>query len=175
MRRLGLLLLVCLVLAGCGALSDQTTVHTRLADAGYTGISTYHRTHNGTDRFEVTASSTDGTKTTEQLAEVVWDSYPQHVDQLSVTLNGTGEVYSAEELQQAFGDPQVTVKPDDDADVGRTIVTWLIVGAVVFLLLIAGVIILVVVLVRRSRRREQQPHQVYLTNPPPPPGWPPAS
>ncbi|ANZ39139.1 hypothetical protein BBK82_26765 [Lentzea guizhouensis] len=173
MRRLGLLLLVCLALAGCGALSDQTTVHTRLADAGYTNVSTFHGTNNGTDRFEVSASSSDQEKTTEQLAEAVWNSYPQHVDQLTVTLNGTSEVYSAEQLQQAFGDRHVTVKPDDDAATDRTILTWLAVAAGVFLLLVTGAVVLVVVLVRRSRRRKQQPHQVYLANPPP--GWPPAA
>ena len=172
MRRLGLFLLLCLALAGCGALEDQTTVHSRLTDAGYTNVSTYHRTHNGTDRFEVTASSADQTRTADEIAEIVWDSYPQHVDEVAVALNGTGEVYTAEQLQEAFGDRQVTVKPDDDADVGRTIATWLIVGAVVFLLFVVGVIVLIVVLTRRSRRRRQQQQPYY---PPPPPGWPPAA
>ncbi|KOV84492.1 hypothetical protein [Nocardia sp. NRRL S-836] len=178
MRRLGLLLLLCLALTGCDMLNDQTTLHFRLAEAGYTTLSSYHSISGEIDHFEVTASSADRTRTTEQLAEVVWDAYPQHVDHLSVTLNGTSEVYSAEQLQQAFGDRQVTEKPDDDAEVNRTIMTWLTVAAVVVLLVLSGWLVLVGLRSHGSPRRGQQPptpqqtpprHNVYLVNPPPGP------
>jgi hypothetical protein len=172
MRRLGPLLLLFLALAGCGVIGDLATLQARLEDTGLTNVSTFHETVDGDDRLEVTADSSDAARTTDQIAEVVWDSYPQHVDQVSITLNQAYEVYSADQLQQAFGDRQVAVKADDDADVGTTIVTWLVVAAVVFLLFIAGVITLVVVLVRRSHRRGQQRQPYY---PPPPPGWPPAA
>ena len=173
MRRLALLLLLlCSALVGCGVIGDLADLQARLTDAGYTGVNTNHMSTNGTDRLEVTARSNDPAKTTDEIAEIVWDSYPQHVDQVWVGLNETYETYSADDLRAAFGERQVTEKPDDDADVGRTIVTWLIVAAVVFLLFLAGVIVLVVFLVRRSNRRKAQQQPYY---PPPPPGWPPAA
>ncbi|MFC3897608.1 hypothetical protein ACFOWZ_39545 [Lentzea rhizosphaerae] len=172
MRRVAPLLLLCLALAGCGLIGDLASLQARLTDAGYTNVSTDHSSINGTDRLEVTASSDDPAKTVEQIAEIVWDSYPQHVDQVSIALNETYEVYTADALREAFGERLVAEKPDDDADVGRTIVTWLIVAAVVFLLFVAGLVVLIVFLVRRSNRRRAQQQPYY---PPPPPGWPPAA
>jgi hypothetical protein len=170
MRRLALLLLLCAGLAGCGVISDLADLQTRLKDAGYSGISTDHGSINGSDRLEVRASSSDPAHSTDQIAEIVWDSYPRHLDQVSVALNGTHEVYSADDLRKAFGERQVTERPDDD---GRTVVTWLIVAAAVFLLFLVGLVVLIVFLVRRSRRRTVQ--QFPPQNPPqyPPPGWQP--
>ncbi|MGW6931345.1 hypothetical protein ACWGE0_14895 [Lentzea sp. NPDC054927] len=168
MKRLALLLFLAATLAGCGVISDMADLQVRLKDAGYTSVSTDHGSVNGSDRLEVRAASSDPGHSTDQIAEIVWDSYPQHLDQVSVTLNGTYEVYSEDDLNKAFGDRQVTEKPDDDADTTRTIVTWLIVGAVVFLLFLVGLIVLIVFLVRRSRRTKTQQY-------PPPPGWPPAA
>ena len=167
MRRLALLVLLCATLVGCAAIADLAGLQTRIQDAGYTNVSLYHRSNNGTDIVEITASGSSPDK----IAEIVWDTYPEHVDQVAITLNGNQEVYSEAQLRDAFGDRAVTEKPDDDTDVMKSIVTWLIVGVVVFLLLIVGVIILVVVLVRRSRRRKAQQPPYY---PPPPPNWPPA-
>jgi hypothetical protein len=157
MRRLALLLLLCVTLAGCAAIADLAALQTRVQDAGYQNISLYHRSNNGTDLLEITASGSGP----DRVAEIVWDTYPEHVDQLSITLNGTQKVYSEAELREAFGERQVTEKPDDDTDVMKSVITWLIVGAVVFLLFLVGMIVLIVVLVRRSRRRKAQ-H----------PGWP---
>ena len=160
MRRFALFVLLCAALAGCGAIADLASLQTALQDAGYTNVSLYHRSNNGTDVLEISASGPDP----DQIAEIVWDTYPEHVDQVAITLSGTQTVYTEAELRDTFGDRAVTEKPDDDTDVMKSIVTWLIVGAVVFLLLIVGVIILVVVLVRRSNRRKAQQ----------PPNWPPA-
>lgn len=157
MRRLALLVLLCATLAGCAAIADLASLQTRVQDAGYRNVSLYHRSNNGTDLLEITASGSGP----DQVAEIVWDTYPEHIDQLSITLNGTQKVYSEAELREAFGERQVTEKPDDDTDVMKSVITWLIVGAVVFLLFLVGMIVLIVVLVRRSRRRKQ-PH----------PGWP---
>jgi hypothetical protein len=159
MKRLGLLLLLCTALVGCGAITDMADLQTRLKDAGYTGVSTDQGTVNDVTRLEVRASSTDAAHSTKQIAEIVWDTYPQHVDQVSVVLNTSQEVYSADELRSAFGEREVAEKPAED--VGGTIVTWLIVGAVVFLLFLAGLIVLIVFLVRRSRRMQQYPPPPY--------------
>ena len=168
MRRLALLVLLCATLVGCAAIADLANLQIKIEDAGYTNVSLYHRSNNGTDLLEITASGSDP----DQIAEIVWDTYPEHVDQVAITLGGTQQVYSEADLSEAFGERQVTVKPDDETDVMKSIVTWLIVAAVVFLLLVIGVIILVVVLVRRSRRRKAQQPPYYP--PPPPSGWPPA-
>jgi hypothetical protein len=169
MRRLALLALLCVTLVGCAAIADLAGLQTRIEDAGYRNVSLYHRSNNGTDILELTASGSDPAHDHEGLAEIVWDTYPEHLDHLSITLNGTQEVYDEADLREAFGERQVTEKPDDDADVMKSLVTWLIVGAIVFVLFVVGVIILVVVLVRRSNRRKAQQMQQY-----PPPGWPPA-
>jgi hypothetical protein len=162
MRRLALLVLLCATLVGCAAIADLATLQTHIQDAGYKNVSLYHRSDNGTDLLEITASGSDPDK----VAEIVWDTYPEHVDQVSITLNGTQKEYSEADLRSAFGERQVTEKPDDDTDVMKSVLTWLIVGAAVFLLLVVGLIILIVVLVRRSRRRRApQPYH---------PGWPPA-
>lgn len=163
MKRLALLLILGLALAGCGAVTDMTDLQTRLKDTGYTGIATDQGTVNGVTRLEVRASSSDPAHSTKHIAELVWDSYPQHVDQISVVLNNSQEVYSEKALRTEFGERGVTEKAAED--VGRTVVTWLLVAAVVFLLFLAGLIFLIVFLVRRSRRRAPR----Y----PPPPGWSP--
>jgi hypothetical protein len=152
MRRFALFVLLCATLVGCAAIADLASLQTRIQDAGYQNVSLYHRSNNGTDLLEITASGSDP----DQVAEIVWDTYPEHVDQVSITLNGAETVYSEADLRDAFGERQVTEKPDDDTDVMKSLVTWLIVGAAVFLLLAIGLIILIVVLVRRSRRRKAQ-------------------
>ncbi|MFS8095654.1 hypothetical protein LFM09_00785 [Lentzea alba] len=166
MRRLALLVLLCASLVGCAAIADLANLQIRIEDAGYTNVSLFHRSNNGTDLLEITATGSDP----EKVAEIVWDTYPEHVDQVAITLSGTPKVYTEAELQAAFGDRAVTEKPDDDSDIMKSIMTWLIVGVIVFVLLIAGVIVLVVVLVRRSNRRKAQQQPYY---PPPPPGWQP--
>jgi hypothetical protein len=168
MRRVALFVLLCAALAGCGAIADLATLQTRVQDAGYTNVRVQHRSNNGTDTLEITASATDPAQDNQQIAEIVWDTYPEHVDRVSITLNGSQQVYTEADLRDALGERQVTEKPDDDTDVMRSIITWLIVGVVVFLLLAVGVIILVVVLIRRSRRRKAQQPLYH------PPGWPPA-
>lgn len=159
MRRFALFVLLCAALAGCAVLDNVLSLRTRVQEAGYTNVSVFHRTHNGTDTLEITASAEDPAHDAEQVAEIVWDTYPEHVDKLSIMLNGSRQNYAEADLRDAFGERQVTEKPEDDAAVMKSVMTWLIVGLVVFLLLIVGVIILIVFLVRRSRRKAQQPHK----------------
>ncbi|GAB2867769.1 hypothetical protein GCM10027200_80220 [Lentzea nigeriaca] len=164
---MALLVLLCATLVGCAAIADLATLQSHIQDAGYKNVSLHHRSHNGTDFLEITASGSDPDK----VAEIVWDTYPEHLDHVSITLNGTQKDYSEADLRSAFGERQVTEKPDDDTDVMKSVITWLIVGAVVVLLLVAGVIILIVMLVRRSdRRKARQPH-----HPGRPPAGPPPS
>ncbi|HEX8865847.1 MAG TPA: hypothetical protein VF821_09350 [Lentzea sp.] len=167
MRRFALFVLLCAALAGCGAIADLASLQTRLQDAGYQNVSMYHHSDNGTDTLEITAAGSDPDK----AAEIVWDTYPEHLDHLSITLSGSGKAYTEAELRDAFGERQVTEKPDDDTDIMKSLVTWLIVAAVVFLLIVIGVIVLIVVLVRRSRRRRAQQPPLYP--PQPPQAWPP--
>ncbi|MGI5506514.1 hypothetical protein [Lentzea sp. CA-135723] len=157
MRRLALFVLLCAALAGCGVLGDIADLQTRLTDAGFSSVSTNHSSTNGVDRVDVSATAQDETKVPDDVAEIVWDTYPRHVDELSVSVNGIYGNYTEDELRATFGERGVTEKADDDADVGRTIVTWLIVAAVVFVLFVIGVIVLIVFLVRRTRRRRMPP------------------
>lgn len=152
MRRLALLVLLCATLAGCAAIADLAALQTRIESAGYQNVTLHHRSDNGTDLLQIRASGPDP----DQVAEIVWNTYPEHVDEVSITLDGTATTYSEAELRDAFGERQVTEKPDDDTDVMKSVVKWLIIGAVAFALLVVGLIILIVVLVRRSRRRGPQ-------------------
>ncbi|MDT7788404.1 MAG: hypothetical protein QOF58_6823 [Pseudonocardiales bacterium] len=167
MRRLALFVLLCAALTGCASLADLATLQSRLQSEGYQKVSVYHRSNNGTDTLEISASGSDPDK----VAEIVWDNYPEHLDRLAITLDGAGKRYTEADLREAFGERQVTEKPDDDAAVANTIVTWLVVGVVAFLLLGAGAIILVVVLMRRARHRKAQQYaqqqQPYYYQPPP--------
>lgn len=165
MKRLALLLLLCTALAGCGVITDMADLQTRLTDAGYTGVSTNQGSVNGVDRLEVRAAGSDPRHSTDSIAELVWETYPQRLDQVSITLNEAHEVYKEEDLRAAFGARGAAEKAAED--VSRT---WLIVGVVVFLLFLAGLVGLIVFLVRRSRRQTVPPQY-----PPqyPPPGWTP--
>ncbi|MEV6236804.1 hypothetical protein [Lentzea sp. NPDC051838] len=164
MRRLALFVLLCAALTGCAAIADLATLQTRIHDTGYENVSLYHRSNNGVDTLEITANGPDP----DEVAQIVWDTYPEHIDHLSITLPGGQTTYTEAELRDTFGERQVTEKPDDDTDVTKTLVTWLIIGGVAFLLLVLGVIILIVVLVRRSRRKAQQQPYPHLPYPPPP-------
>ncbi|KJK47793.1 hypothetical protein UK23_19355 [Lentzea aerocolonigenes] len=152
MRRFALFVLLCAALTGCASLADLATLQSRIQHEGYQKVSVYHRSNNGTDTLEISASGSDPDK----VAEIVWDTYPEHLDRLVITLDGTGKRYTEADLREAFGERQVTEKPDDDADVTKTIVTGVVVAAVTFLLLGAGAVVLVVVLMRRARHRKAQ-------------------
>ncbi|MEU0878372.1 hypothetical protein ABZ345_07240 [Lentzea sp. NPDC005914] len=165
MRRFALFVLLCAALVGCGAIADLATLQARIQDAGYKNVSLYHRSHNGTDTLEITASAENPALDDERIGKIVWETYPEHIDKLTITLNGSKNTYAEATLRDTFGERQITEKPDDDTDVMKSLFTWLIVGVVVFLLLGIGVIVLIVVLVRRSRHNSP---------PPPPPAWPPA-
>ena len=164
MRRFALFVLLCAALVGCGALDDVLSLRTRIQNDGYTNVSVFHQSHNGTDTLEITASAEDPAHDDERIGKIVWDTYPEHIDKLAITLNGSKNTYAEATLRDTFGERQVTEKPDDDAAAMKSVITWLIVGVVVFLLLGIGVIILVVMLIRRSRRNSP---------PPSPPAWPP--
>ena len=164
MKRLALLLLFCTALAGCGVVNDMADLQSRLTDAGYTRVSTNQGAVNGTNRVEVRATGAGPRHSTDQIAEIVWNTYPQRLDQVSITLNESREVYKEDDLRATFGERAVAERPAED--VGRTIVTWLIVGAVVFLLFLAGLVVLIVFLVRRSRPGQEARRAEHIADPP---------
>ncbi|MET9629676.1 hypothetical protein ABZX92_19645 [Lentzea sp. NPDC006480] len=108
MRRLALFVLVCATLAGCGALDDVLSLRTRIQGDGFTNVSVFHRSHNGTDTLEITASAADPAHDDERVAKIVWNTYPEHIDKLAITLNGSKNTYAEATLRDTFGERQVT-------------------------------------------------------------------
>lgn len=163
LRRLAPLLLCIAVVGGCASLGDVMDLSKRVQDAGYRDVSVNHSSNNGFDSLSISASGKSGADP-DEIGRIVWDTYPEHIDELRLDLDGKPLVATEAQLRSAFGDRKVTEKPDDDEAAAKQIVMWVGIGIAVFLLLVIGVIILIIVLVRRSKRRRM---------PPPPPQYPP--
>lgn len=179
MKRLAVVLLCLLVATACGALTEVMNLSKRINDAGYSNVSVNHNTSNGFDTVIITATGGPEGGNGEDIARLVWDTYPAEVDKVVLTLNGEEYSGTAEELEKAFGPRKI--QPDPDNSFGKTVMWWIIGIGVFVLLLIIGVIVLIVVVVRRNRRRRaaqhqyppQYPHQQYPPQQFPPQQYPP--
>lgn len=172
-RRLVAVLLCLLVAAGCGALTEVMNLSKRINDLGYSNVSVNHNTTNGFDTVSITAAGGPEGGNGEDIARMVWDTYPAEVDKVVLTLNGEEYSGTAAELEKAFGPRKI--QPDPDNSFGKSALWWIIGIGVFVLLAIVGVIILVVVLIKKGRRRQsmpQHPYQPYPPNQPQPPNQP---
>ncbi len=157
-----LLLLLGLVLAGCGVVRGAVSTIRALDTAGFKASDI--QPGDGTDTWVVNVrkDTEDLDAAAAEAAGVVWRELPLRIEQLRVTCgNGFGGrgTFSADraELERRFGarDPDLD-RGINDSDV-RTLVLVLVGLVVVGLLVLAGIIVLIVVLVRRSRRRNPPP------------------
>ncbi|WP_367130244.1 hypothetical protein [Saccharothrix sp. HUAS TT1] len=172
--RLLVVLLCCLVAAGCASLAELMSLSKRVEDAGYTAVSVNHNTTNGFDAVTISAenaSEPDDDGLT--IARLVWETYPDEVDQLVVAVNGESRSATNRELEQLFGARKIAPGSDGGSNVGAVVAVVLGVG-------LLGVIVLLIVLSRRGRRRRieesrQPPHPAmpYPMTPPPHPMTPP--
>lgn len=164
-RRLSAVLLCLLVVAGCGALTEVVNLSSRIKDAGYSDVQANHNVSNGFDTVSITARGGPADGDGEDIARLVWDTYPAEVDQLVLHLNGKEYAATNAELEKAFGPRKI--RPDPDNAISGTSILWWLVGIGLFLLLLVGGLITILVVVMRKRRRRQMAMQ-----PPPPPPYP---
>ena len=130
---------------------------TRIQRAGYSNVEVFHNFGSGVSS-EVTVDAGVGRgepppEGQEEIAEIVWTTYPRRFDLLTVTLAGDLESFERSELTALFGerDPTLDEREFSD-DLTSGIRTAAIVGGLVALV----AVVVVVVLVRRSRRRRAQ-------------------
>lgn len=156
--RLLAVLLCVLVAAGCASLAELANLGSRIQAKGYTGISVRHNTSNGFDTLAVAAYHVDRRDDDgETIFRLVWDTYPEEVDRVVVTVNDKTRTATAEELHKAYGPREVQL---DGGSGSGTVVAWILLVA---FLAVGGLVIAVIVRRRRRRRREQ-------AMPPYPPG-----
>jgi hypothetical protein len=170
---LGAVLIFAVALGGCAILRDITELNGRIERAGYTDVSTNHSTVNGLTTITITANTVASRRAesedVEEIAKIVWETYPRDFDRLQIELNGRqADELTRDDLEAALGPRPAQLVRDDN-----TLMIVLIVVLSVFLVLIAAIVLIVILLVRRQSRRARQmrPNAPYPG--PAPPGWPP--
>lgn len=163
-----LLGIVALALAAgaCSTLDELFQLEERIEREGYRVTNVFHEDFGrGANEVQVDAESNrgqEGAAGRDEIAEIVWTTYPRRFQTVAITLDGDLEVLSRGELQERFGPrPERLDEEEFNDEVNETIRTGAIAGAIA-LAVIAVAVVLIVRRVRR-RRRERMP-------PPPPPG-----
>ncbi len=175
---------VVLLGAGCSTVNELIQLSERIERRGYDAVSVFHEDF-GTGRNEVQVDAASGRglgppQGLDDIAEVVWDTYPRRFDSIAVTLDGQSELYDRSELQEQFGvrDERLDEKEFGDEVTGA--IRGVAIGAAVFLVLVVVLVVVIIVLVRRRRQRRPPPppnpfggYGPPAWRPPPPPAAPP--
>jgi hypothetical protein len=166
---------------GCGAVSELIQLEERIERAGYEVDSTFHDDFGtSTNEVQVEASTGRGQEPpdgNDEIAGIVWETYPRQFDVVFVDLDGNGQRYSRADLQEQFGvrDERLDERAFGD-DIQEGIRSVAIAAAVVVGIGLVA-IVTTVVLLRRRRSQNPPPPPGYSTGgwypPPPPPGPPP--
>jgi hypothetical protein len=172
-----LALLGALAVAGCSAVTELVELGERIERRGYRNVETFHDDFaTATNEVQVQASVGRGQEPpdgNDEIAGIVWETYPRRFDSVRVELGGEVVQYSREDLQTVFGprDERLDEREFSD-DVQGGIRT---VGIVALAVLAVGGGLLTWFLVRRSRRKRNQPPPWGYGPPPggygPPGGW----
>jgi len=112
-RRLAILALAVVALAGCGRAEGVRGTRRVLEEAGYRNVHIDLRTGSGIGVARVDTASGPAPET---AARVIWETLPVHFDQLIVAVGGQTTPYSYEELTGRFGprDPSHDGKQIDE-------------------------------------------------------------
>ena len=147
-------LLSLLLIGGCASLGDVMALSGRIKDAGFTDVSVNHNTKDGFDSLIISANGPADAKP-DDIGRIVWDTYPEHIDELRLTLNGKAATATEAQLKEQYGERKIALKPDDDEAAAKRVI--MLVGGIIagVMLVLLGVIVLIVVLVRRNRRTRQ--------------------
>jgi len=148
---------------GCGAVGELLQLQERIEREGYRNVSTFHEDFGSSaNEVQVDASTGRGEPPpagNEEIAGVVWRTYPRRFDRVVVTLDDRGEVFTRTDLEATFGPRAEQLDEREFSDDLREGIRGVAIGALIFLGLGVAAIITTVVLLRRRRRR----------NPPAPP------
>ena len=150
-RRLAVLALALVALAGCGRAQGVADTRRALEGAGYRQVDIDLRAGSGIGVARVDAAP--GGPPAETAAAVIWETLPVRFDQLIVAVDGATTPFSYEELAGRFGarEPSLDGKQVDEQVVrsGVTLMLLLSAGA----LLSVGVVVLTGVAVIRATKR----------------------
>ena len=100
-RRLGILALALVALAGCGRAQGVADTRRALEDAGYRDVHVDLRAGRGIGVARV--DTAPGGPAPETAARVIWETLPVSFDQLIVAVGGATTPFSYEELTSRFG------------------------------------------------------------------------
>jgi hypothetical protein len=168
--------------AGCGAVTELLQLEERIEREGYEVDGVFHDDFGrGRNEVEVEAATGRGEEPTagnEEIAGIVWTTYPRRFDRVRVVLDGEEVGFTRGDLQESFGPRPAQLDErefQDDVEAGIRNVA---IGAAIGLVIVVGGVILLVVLVRRRRRNNPPPPRPPYYGPgpggaPPPPGQPP--
>ena len=143
--------------AGCSAVNELLQLAARIERAGYANVETFHSFGTGSSN-EVTVDASVGRGEpapagNQEIAEIVWTTYPRRFELLSITLDGDRELFERGELTALFGarDPSL-----DEREFSDDLTAGIRTAGIVFGLLVVVAVVVIVLLVRRSRRRRAQ-------------------
>ena len=150
-RRLAVVALAVVALAGCSRAQGVADTRRALEGAGYRQVDIDLRAGSGIGVARVDAAP--GGPPAETAAEVIWETLPVRFDQLIVALGGATAGFSYEELTGRFGarDPSLDAKLVDEQVVrsGVTLMILLSAGA----LLSVGIVVVTGLAVIRATKR----------------------
>jgi hypothetical protein len=151
-RRLAVLALALVALAGCGRAEGVADTRRALEGAGYQQVDIDLRARGGIGVVRVEAA---GGPPSERAAQVVWDTLPVRFDQLVVALGDATTPFSYEELSRRFGprDRSLDGKQVDEQVVrsGLRLMLLLSAGALASVALVTVLALAVVRTARRAR------------------------
>ena len=172
--------------AGCSTVNELLQLAERIERRGYDSVSTFHEDF-GTGRNEVQVDALSGRgleppEGLDEIAEIVWETYPRRFDSIAVTLDGQSELYGRSELQERFGVRAERLDEEEFGDEVTGTIRGVAIGAAVFLVFVVVLVVVIIVLVRRRRQRRPPPPPnpyggygppAWRPSPPPPPAAPP--
>jgi hypothetical protein len=174
------------LVAGCGAVSELIQLEQRIERQGYEVTSTFHDDF-GTARNEVQVVASSGRgepppEGNEEIAGIVWETYPRRFDRVAVRLDGNEVLFSRSQLQERFGPRAARLDEREFSDDLEEGIRSVAIGATVVLGIGLLAIVATVLLLRRRRNRNPPPPPPPQAGygagaawypPPPPPGPPP--
>lgn len=165
-----LLLVAAGAAAGCSSINELLQLEERIERRGYSVSSTFHDDFGaGRDEVQIEASRNRGQAPpdgTEEIAGIVWDTYPRRFDTVAVRLDDDARTFSRGDLQERFGLRAERLDEREFSDDVRSGIRGVAIGAAVAVGLGIVAIVVTIVLLRRNRRRHPPPPP-----PPPPPGY----
>lgn len=168
----------------CSSISELLELQERIEREGYRVGDVFHDDFGGSrNEVQVDASTGRGLEPPEgqeEIAGIVWETYPRRFDSVSVTLDDDVATFSRGQLQERFGQRAARLDEREFSDdVSGAIRGAAIAGSIGLVVIVAATIAIVVAVRRRRGRRGPPPPPTAhppgagWAPPPPPPGPPP--